>query len=370
MKIGIITFWESNDNYGQLLQCFALQKYLRNMGHSPFLIRYRDNVYKSSFKFSKIFTYISHFRDYFEYFKQIVRNERYKSQNNSVDRKFEEFRASYLTMTPNIFDSQTIVSNIPEADAFICGSDQIWGGSHIYYLSFVPDDKLKIAYAPSFGGTNPFLGSDKYLISKLLNRFDFIGMREKSGTEILKENGIINSTQVVDPTLLLGRDEYISFLDGNPECIDKPKKEAFIYLLGSPIKCDIKDVIKYVDKLGLSYIYVASQGRVDSYKKSPLTIPQWINCIKNSQIVITNSFHCVVFSLIFHKPFIFLPLTGSFSRMNDRVNDLLLNSGLHNQICNNRLEDISMDLDFTKFDEFKFSQVNKTDNYLKNIFKC
>lgn len=88
MKIGIITFWESNDNYGQILQCFALQKHLKNMGHMPFLIRYRDINYTPDFKLSKIFKYIKHFKAHFEYLLQLIHDKRYQSTNQNVDRKF------------------------------------------------------------------------------------------------------------------------------------------------------------------------------------------------------------------------------------------------------------------------------------------
>lgn len=362
MKIGVITFWDSQDNYGQLLQCYALQHFLRLNGHDAFLIRYREeNISKSGFKVSKLWDYVSNFSAYFNYFLRICNEKKYSAVNNNELRDFNGFRDTYLQMSDQIYNRKTIAHDVPEADCYICGSDQIWGGSDIYYLSFVPDGKKRIAYAPSFGGVNPFAHKDSEHIKYLLNKFDFIGVRETSGARLLNENGFPNVVQVMDPTLLLSSADY-SVIAESADC---EPRDAFVYLLGSPVICKISKIFRFIERHNWTYRYVASQGRTDTYDKIPLTIPEWVNSIAQSKIVITNSFHCVVFSLIFHRPFIFIPLAKSYARMNDRLYDILGKANLMAQIFKGNFSDIPMSVDFSIFDKYQESERERSKKLLE-----
>lgn len=365
MKIGIITFWDSRDNYGQQLQCYALQAFLKQQGHQAYLIRFKEIINNTSgFKFAKIFTYAANLKAYINYVLQRRKDIKYAESNQLDLRDFDGFRNKYISSTDTIYSEQSLMENPPEGDAFICGSDQIWGGSLMYYLSFVPNDKIKIAYAPSFGGINPFNGPKAKEILKCLSRFDFIGVREASGAKLLNEHGFPDAIQVVDPTMLLESGDYASLIEE-----DKDNNNAFIYLLGNQISCSVDSIIKYVESCQMNYTYVASQGRVDKYPKVQATIPEWIGQVKNSRLVITNSFHCVVFSLIFHKPFIFIPLGGMFERMNDRVIDLLEKCGLQSQIFHGDFQNIKLDLDFSKFDSFKNGQKQKSKEIFDSLLR-
>lgn len=367
MKIGIITFWDSQDNYGQLLQCYALQRFLKELGHTPYLIRYKDvSTRQSGFKIKKIPSYILNFKAYFKYFLQRRNTQKYSQVNNLSLRDFDGFRQQFIISHPTIYSKQSIMDNPPEADAYICGSDQIWGGSTVYYLPFVPKGKIKIAYAPSFGGTNPFTTPNSSELYNLLSDFDFIGIREESGANLLHEHGFKNAIQVVDPTLLLNKNLYLGLISKEYS----NNNDVFIYLLGNEISCSIDDIFKFIKEKGWSYTYVASQGRIDRYDKVQATIPQWINNISNSKVVITNSFHCVVFALIFHKPFIFLPLSGEFARMNDRLYDLLDKIDLKSQIYNDDFNSIPLNIEFLKFDSYRENQTKKTTDILNSLLSC
>ncbi|MCH5181457.1 MAG: polysaccharide pyruvyl transferase family protein [Prevotellaceae bacterium] len=355
MKIGIVTFWRSNDNYGQQLQAFALQRALTKIGHKPFLIRYiEETKAPSKIKFSKIFDYLFHFKAYLFYFFQKRRDKKYSETNNNQLRKFPEFRDTYLNQTSEIYSTDKLILNPPEADVYVCGSDQIWGGDDIYYLSFVPKGKKKLAYAPSFGGVNPFISNRAAHIKALLQEFTFIGVREKEGADLLNVEGIV-AEQVADPTLLLDLCDYSILAENGDNSANISFNDAFVYLLGSPIVCKVNEIFDWFRKKGLSYTYVASQGRIDKYHKAPLTIPQWINGIRNAKVVVTNSFHCVVFSLIFHKPFVFIPLAQNFARMNGRLHDLLGSCGLSNQIYSGDFNKIPLSIDFSLFEQYKES---------------
>lgn len=359
MKIGIITYWDSNDNYGQILQCYALQKYLINMGHSPYLIRYKEEQISTGFKISKLRTYFFNFSSYFKYFLQKRRNKKYAHENQNDKRDFIGFRNKEIISSEKIYNEIDLMTNPPIADAYICGSDQIWGGSEMYYLPFAPKESIKIAYAPSFGGTNPF-NNNPEIITSLLSRFNFLGLREQSGVALLHEHGFNHATQVVDPTLLLNANDYDCLITEESQ----NTSDAFVYLLGSPIICNVKDIFAFLNSKNLSYTYIASQGRVDSFEKTYSTIPGWINKIKRSKIVITNSFHCIIFSLIYHRPFIYIPLSDSFSRMNDRLTDILSKCDLLGQIYIDSFYSICSNPDFSKFDKFKNEQTERSTYHL------
>lgn len=370
MKIGVITFWQSEDNYGQILQIFAMQHFLRKLGHKPFLIRYKeDGVRKqeNGIKVNKLLDYIFNFRSYFRYFLQLRRDSKYRQLQQNYTRKFKEFIAENIEISPQVYSDTSIMETPPEADVYLCGSDQIWGGNEIYYLPFAPEGHRKIAYAPSFGGVNPFEKNNSDRIKELLRNFDFIGVREESGAMLLQSNGIGSATHVVDPTLLLGKEDYLPLVKPTDTYTFAPASDVFLYLLGSPIKCSVDKIISFLKKNDLSYSYVASQGRVDKYPKSQFTIPEWLEAIKRSKMVITNSFHCIVFSLIFHKPFLFIPLDGSYSRMNNRITELLGKCGLQSRIYSGDFKIIFNDVDFERFDNYRSDEMNRSKSLLSHV---
>lgn len=212
MKIGVVTFWQSKDNYGQHLQSFALQTYLKKMGHEPFLIRYKENPQQSAhFQLKNICKYVTKMPTYIKF----ILNQRKEKQNAVVwqqqggqeQRNLHGFLADNVMLT-SIMTEQELLANPPQADAYICGSDQIWAGPAPYYLSFAPDDAKKIAYAPSLGGLTHFKSEYEAMMIRLMKRLDFIGMREQSGVEVCHRLGFKEAVKVVDPTLLLRKEDY------------------------------------------------------------------------------------------------------------------------------------------------------------------
>jgi hypothetical protein len=366
MKIGVITFWNSQDNYGQLLQCYAMQEYLKKLGHQPFLIRYQDkeNVDPTGFKFKKLLVYLlklpAYIKWYVERRKEQARNEAYQKKEAVNQRNFGRFLSERIAYT-EVYTADTIEVNPPHADVYICGSDQIWAGDDAYYLSFAPNDSIKIAYAPSFGGLTSFSAEKESQMKKLIGRLDKVGMREQSGVEICHSLGIEKAVKVVDPTLLLNADDYRK--------IEKTPKDdtpyAFVYLLGNPIKTDVSEIAEYVNRKGLRMIYVASQGRVDKFEKCSPSIEEWLGLMNHAEVVITNSFHCVVFALQFNRKFISIPLTGGYSRMNTRIDELLDESNLQSAILKeNILEYHNESLDFSGFEAYKEKQQMFTKKFL------
>lgn len=326
MKIGIITFWTTQDNYGQIAQLYAMQVYLRKLGHDPYLIRYIDKfdkplTYKERSKFNRLLGVILNPQKIFFYLKNKKNAKITEDLNNTHNRFFDEFKENYIKKSEVLYNSfNDLKHNPPEADVYICGSDMIWNEfvtNEAYLLNFGQKNIKKIAFAPSFAKSsvsNDFI--DK--LKPFIKNFDYVGVREKSGIEICKKAGYANAEWVPDPTMLLTQDDYIKDL----KLKDSNEKYIFVYLLGYELELDIDDIYKFANARNLKVRYVASQFRVDSHEKIYPRVEDWFEEIKNAEYIFTNSFHCCVISLIFNKNFLFIPLLGHTSENNERIYSL------------------------------------------------
>lgn len=369
MRIGVITFSQSKENYGQLLQCYAMQRYLQSLGHSPFLIQYDFIIKRSNAKFriSSLFKYICNLPMYVSYVISLKRQEKedkkYVRKNQSIDRHFSDFLHENFDLS-QLYTAESIVSNPPIADAYVCGSDQIWGSDDAFFLNFAPDDAIKIAYAPSFGGVTFFSPEKEEVIKKYLSRFNFIGVREQTGVETCQRLGFKDAVRVVDPTLLLNSNDY----DAIRANIPNKRPYIFLYLLGNPMDCSVDEIMEFAKTEGKEVIYVASQGRDDRYPKTYATIGEWLGYLANADMVITNSFHCVVFAMKYKKQFVSIPLSGAYERMNCRIEELLDAANLRDRIWNHNFSEMMRhNIDFSSFESYVCIEKKKADSYMNNV---
>ncbi len=310
MKIGIITFhWAAN--YGAVLQAYALCEYLQDLGHDAEIINFYPPRYKKNI-FRAIMT--KHLKLIPKRIKEIPKEQ-----------EIEKFRTAYLRRSEYYSGNKKLKQKQPIYDCYICGSDQIWNMSFLrygerrktytYFLDFAPKEKILASYAASFG-TEIYADDLHDDIKKYLKRLDFVSVREKTGLDIVNGLGIYNACVVPDPTLLLPKQCYEKFLQNKD-----PKTEyAYSYMLhGRERDADI--LFKQLKKSGIDIVYSSNGG-----------IENWLTEIYCSKIVITNSFHGVVFSIIFEKPFVAVLIEGS--GMNDRILTLLHKLGLEDRIFN------------------------------------
>lgn len=332
MKIGIMTFWWSDDNYGQLLQCYALQKYLRGLGHEPYLIRYKwySDVIKNPLPvrilkaLNPVFMY--------KYVKNKKNKALIKKETNKNSRCFDDFRKRYITQSEAQFSSlRQLQENPPSADVYVVGSDQVWNFwnnpvrrfrniIHAYFLDFGVAETKRASYAASWGVKNI---SSEYIkeISPLLSKFDYISVRELSGIALCNQCGAKSAKWVPDPTQLLSVKDYRDLYNENK--LRKPQnKYLLLYILNNKCDFDIQAIYNFAATKNLEVIYVTGNGTIDNYLKFSATIPEWLYLIDNAEYVITNSFHCCVFSILFNKQFAALLLTGKYAGMNSRLDSL------------------------------------------------
>jgi hypothetical protein len=381
MKIGIMTFWWSDDNYGQILQCYALQKYLRNAGHDAYLIRYdpRNDYEKTPAlrKVIKAFNPVKLVRYIWYKIKKRTIYDRLAIINTT--RNFEDFREKYIKQSEKIYFSyQELLEDPPESDMYIVGSDQVWNPDFLsskkntnrvkaYFLDFGDTGKKQIAYAASFGKEQT---ADDFIreITPLLKKFDYVSVREKSGVDICRQCGV-KAEWVPDPTMLLNADDY-RILFKNEQSVLPGKPYLFLYLLGNKTKLSIKAVYQWAKEKKLEVVYVSGNAQVDNYKKVCATIPQWISLIDNAEYVLTNSFHGCVFSLIFQKPFIPIMLTGKdVSGMNTRLTSLfeLCELKFDNDNQSSQLNSSIYDFDENRLNK-KLSTIKESCKLLEKVY--
>lgn len=317
-KIGIITLWDSQDNYGQVLQCYALQRYLIKNHQEAYLIKTVSDTLAPQSPFrrllnlpKKVLTYRFWSLLYFRY-KLRVFDKRF----GIVNRHFDDFRDKFINSTKAVYDISALRNNPPDADIYITGSDQVWGGpSELYFLNFTPKGKRKYSYAASFG-SNPFTKDGCSKMENYLSDFSEVTVREESGVAKCKLLGI-DATRIIDPTGLLTASDYMSIA----EC-ESSENYILLYLLGNFTDVDIDEVFNFAKAKKMSVKYIASQGRNDKYDKIFPSPTEWIGLIANAKYIITNSYHCCMFSIYFEKKFMALPLTGIFKKMNVRMDTL------------------------------------------------
>lgn len=329
MKIGIMTFWESQNNYGQILQILALQTFLEQNGHEAFVIRY-----KRSASVAKKKSILQKFKTFDV--QRFISNRRHKSKRayeaQVKPRKFDAFKAQYLKFGDTEYKSLgQLVETPPEADVYISGSDQVWNNSfsvscEAFLLGFGAAKTKRLSYAASFGKRELDAGTVQ-LFEQYIHKFDGISVREKSGLDICNRLGVNNSVWVPDPTLLFNKEEWLKILSVQTEGGNQKDGNVLLYTLGnSPIKSKGKYVQYAKDVAGENVIHVSANE--DFAGAHYLTIQEWVESIHKSDFIITNSFHGAVFCIIFNKNFVVLPNTGTASGMNERIESLLGKIGM------------------------------------------
>jgi hypothetical protein len=349
-KVGLVTCYI--DNFGACLQAYALQRVIIKQGNMCEIIRYTPNKDLSNTnKVVKIIKYI------WRKLRSIT-NETY-SYELSRKSQFKLFREKFLIFGRTHYDNIDMVfSNIPQYDSFVVGSDQLWNplihsnsNNSVYFLDFVQDDKKRIAYAPSIGlSILPDIYKDE--MARMLMKFDTLSVREQEGANIVEEITGRPCRVVLDPTLLLARDEWYKIAAEPIPKIEEPY--IFCYLFGNGDY--IGEFVEYV-KQKTNYKVVLVPYTKREYDSSNIKIKkagphEFIGLIKNASLVITDSFHATAFSINFNIPFYSLlrNSTTELNNMNSRITNILGMVGLENRLIMS-VEDfpaeINLEIDFT-----------------------
>jgi hypothetical protein len=313
------------------------------------------------------------------YYLRLFKKEIYEKLKIRT-KKFENFKNYQLKFSKPFIGRKSLIKGAKNYRAFLLGSDQVWHpnnmGMDFYNLFFVPEEIPKIAYAPSFGISKiPIeqLGKTK----KYLNRINYISVREKSGKEIVKQLIHRDVPIVCDPTLLIDRVVWDT-LKGNSKIIEE--KYIFCYFLGNNILH--RDFARQVkQKTGYKIVtllhmheYVKNDevfGDITPFNVGPA---EFINLLSNAEIVLTDSFHGSIFSIMYEKIFFTFNrfAEGKLSSTNTRIKSILEFLDLSERRINgNESYDVlcDMTINYVKANEILNEFRNVSRSFLKTCIK-
>lgn len=322
-KIGLLT-WHYYSNFGSMLQTHATYTVLKELGYDPHILNYRNPVY------GKVNNYLYLVKRFLSLIPYTI--------NRILPPKLlqPQFRFSNLwKKTDVVYDSMGLQLQIEGFYAIVCGSDQIWAPNvynPIYMLDFVPDNIRKISYAASIG-----LNSiPKELVSnykKYIGRIDSISVREYQGKKILENQCGIKSEVVLDPTLLVDVSKWKQLsISSNIRC-------PFIFCYFLRKDHQYRESVEIFAKQNNLALYGISDNPNDASWMNVLTYVtigprEFLGLINDAQIIITDSYHGTIFSLLLHKDFITIERFESNDNIcqNSRIEQLVQYFGISKNI--------------------------------------
>lgn len=319
-KAVIVTWCYDNGrtNYGQILQCYAMQTMVRRLGFDTKVLRYRERKEKEEISLNK------KSKEYIDLYELCYRLGTVEREPSIRIFRFVEFIKENISLSEQCYTKQEVEQECKDADVLFCGSDQIWNPlwfKDVYALNFGKASKKRIAYAASGVFTeNP----QNELIYKELGRyldcFDLVTVREKVSIDILSKYTKQKIMDVVDPTLLLSSDDW-NRIAARP-IIDEPY--IFCYCLGRirGHKLLLKRIMR---KYGVEKILcIASDFREYERESVEKGYFRWVTdagpkefiaLIRNAQAVCTDSFHGMALSIVYQKQFYLFERTGPRSQL-------------------------------------------------------
>ena len=316
MKIGILT-QPLHNNYGGLLQNFALQQVLKGMGHDVETLDWDA-------KYSKLRMWLSRGKQMLLYqINKQVEAPRYKPNDaefNYISQHTHKFIDRYLSVCPDRAERREElrrIANMRQYEAMVVGSDQVWRPDYnpwlkAMFLDFTEGMNMKrVTYAASFGtSTWTFSPAMTESCALLAKKFDLITVREKSGVDRCREHLGVEAIHVLDPTMLLDKEDYIRVVEAEKEPVSAGTLFHYILDPSDEKKALIESV---ATKQGLHPFTVMPKCQAENRTKLDVknriedcvfpTVTSWLRGFMDSKMVIVDSFHGAVFSIIFNKPF-------------------------------------------------------------------
>ncbi|MGK0385879.1 MAG: hypothetical protein ACI849_000484 [Patiriisocius sp.] len=316
MKAGIVTFYSAN-NYGAVLQCYALSETIKSLGFEVELIDLPLHA-----KPKDIRTFL---------------------REKVLSISFSGFRKHFLPEVTVSFSDKNV---------YIFGSDQIWNPQitnsnyDLFFGSWVKNNTPKISYAASFGLATWNYPSYTNLVKEQLNSFKSIGVRESSGVDICKNTFNVDSEKVLDPTLLLK--DYTGIFKRR-----KASSSLVAYFLCKD-ELKVQQVRCIGEKRNLNPVILKDYKIRNKIKSVAFpSVSKWLSYLESSELVLTDSFHCMVFAILFKKNFIVIPaIPERVDRMLSLLKDLGLESRFFHNINDDRIVGtISKDIDYLEVDK-------------------
>lgn len=340
MKIAIVTI--ESFNYGNRIQNYALQQVLRSLGYS-----------------TKTLHRIQHSKGIKDKVKYII--QKILQTKGSKFRQFDS-NVEYSNVIIGANDYPKDLSE--QFDYFIAGSDQVWNPHYNFVgtsdlLAFAKPEQ-RISYAASFG-VDEIPDEKKKVYIENLRQFKALSVREKKGAEIIKELTGREAQVVLDPTMLLTSEQW-SKVERKSKFTPK-KKYALVYSLGEK-SADFENSIKrYAKEMEIFDIRtIQKNGR-----EIPVGPAEFLYLIHNAELILTDSFHASVFSVLYHKRFITFKRPGI--DMSSRIVSLANTIGVENKLDRDNNLDCSNGLDYVLVDQLIESERKQSIDFLKKVLE-
>lgn len=341
-RIGTISYniYCNFTNYGSALQTWALHQAIKKLGYTPVLVDYCPDILADKDPLNPF----GNMWDKDEESRRMVELTMPAIHTNY--RKFDQFYHECFTRTSKSYTSANFdkVVSDEKLDGFVCGSDTIFcpdefGFDDGYYANYSIMRGRSVSYAASFG--DPHFTEETYkILNERLQNFKALGIREEQMIPYLKQHTDILVQRVVDPTLLLNADEY-ERITADRQCKEKyillyarrysPKMEAYADKLAKENRCRIIDIsLRAIN---------AEQGHIMRYDAG---VEEFLSLVKNAEYVVTNSFHGMIFSVLFRRPFVIF----SREQCDNKIEELLALFGLSDRMMvtgDEQLDEINYD---------------------------
>ncbi len=386
-KVGIVTL--NSENYGNVLQNYAVQEVIDQLGFSAETIknttrfgRFLSNdekVNKLTPKYIK--TYILNQLNYRYNIKNsgkgilktllfCKKNKKELSTAKKMRKEaFANFTDSFIVWSKDLLDINKSFFNEQigrKYDFFVAGSDQVWNPTYpstssINFLQFAPKEK-RVCFSPSFGIYEiPEILKPDY--SKWLGEIPFLSVREEKGKSIIKELTGRDAAVLCDPTMCITKEKWLDIAQKPNFDTDKPY--ILTYFLGDRTKTYDKYIEKIARDNNLAIINLFDVLDLEHYAISPQEL---IYLINNAKLVCTDSFHGTVFSIIMHTNFVTFSRNENGKSMHSRIDTLLSTFGLQERNYNNLSLENIFKTDFSDVDSVLASKRKEAFDFLKKAF--
>lgn len=346
-------------NYGSALQAYATQVFFERLGFDVTVIDYRRpwETTLGYWFYLRVFS-----------LKGILRNVLYFPSKIIQKVRFKQFLKNYVHSTPNhYYTSNQLKEKKVMADVYCTGSDQVWnsgwnkGVIPAYFLDFVEKGEKKVSFASSFG-SSCIEENEKETIKDLLSEYDLITVREKQSVEMLEKAFQLKAYEILDPTLQIEKDFWDSLC--KKERIIKEKYVLLIQLNRSHQFDELAEAFAKEKNCKLVRLCLRVDQAFLSGKSVVIPkVENYISLIRDSEYVLTDSFHAVSFSLNFNKEFyVFYPKEYS-----DRLASILDIMDLNDRVLNQYNKSKNSVIDYERVNVIIEKKRSECMNIFENI---
>lgn len=366
-KIAVLTFFE-NENYGTVLQAYALLRTINKFGYSCDIVDFNRNEARGGIKEALI-----------KRMKKIGLRAsiEYVVMKGFIDqrkRAFSEFKVNMPITDTQYSSMKELEALTDDYDAFVCGSDMVWSWESrdlldIYFLKFAPKGK-RVSYAPSLGNTELTNEMEDYYRSAI-NYIDYLSCRERSGARLIKELTGRDCEFVLDPTMLFSAKQWLEEFQISD--IAKKGGNILCYMFGG-MNRKFHATLDRVKDRDMRIVYVpgrfceyVNEGRKHNLPCGP---KEFIERYNEADMVVTNTFHGLIFSLIFRKPFLLIHRENGdyWKKYEERMASLLNELGISDRYIysNDDIRRESFYLDYSIIESKLNSLIFSSRSYLEN----